>query len=147
MAKKPRTTAKKQPNCADWDIWSGLAYGWIDESDEEKKQQWEICGDWMMREWMQSRERPGIRPAGWWAFSAIERPKFLYWGKVKFQPELIGTGRHYSYVEVPEGTEGADRVFESEADCLARLGLLENWERDQLLEWEMLRGQPDVDED
>lgn len=164
--------AKKQPNCADWDIYSDLVYGWrvtnwptmIDEGgdevtdeeklekleaelDEEKRQQWKICGDWIFKQWMESRAHPGSRPRAWWRFSAPEQPKFLYWGKLQFVPENIGRGNHYCMVPVDENAPGARTVYESEADCLARLGLLENWERDQLLQWEMLRGQPGGDED
>ena len=108
MARKPRTEAKPLPNCKD--IWFDLVLPRLNEPVEQKRKLWETCRSWLMKQWFDSRDYPGLRPGAWWQFDAPEQRNFN----------------------------------ENEADQLARLDLLQNWERDILLRWEMLRGQPDT---
>jgi hypothetical protein len=36
----------------------------------ELREHWRQCGKGVMKEWMDSREHPGKRPAAWWLFEA-----------------------------------------------------------------------------
>ena len=85
MPKKPRIKPTKRGlNCED--IWFDLVLTFdvptpydskkydelYTQLVEERRQQWEVCRDWVMEKWMNSRDYPGRRPHCWWVFDSGE---------------------------------------------------------------------------